>query len=77
VTSLAIWLGWILAGSFVVEIVFGYPGLGQVLNNAIAAHDYPVIEGISLIMVLMVSTALLLLDLILPVLDPRIGYERR
>ena len=76
VTSLAIWLGWILAGSFVVEIVFGYPGLGQVLNTAIAGHDYPVIEGISLIMVLMVSTALLLLDLILPVLDPRIGYER-
>lgn len=76
VTSLAIWLGWILSGSFVVEIVFGYPGLGELLNHAIAGHDYPVIEGISLMMVVMVSTALLLLDLLLPVLDPRIGYER-
>lgn len=77
VTSLAIWLGWILSGSFVVEIVFGYPGLGELLNTAIAGHDYPVIEGICLMMVVMVSTVLLLLDLLLPVLDPRIGYERR
>jgi peptide/nickel transport system permease protein len=77
VTSLAIWLGWVLSGSFVVEIVFGYPGLGQLLNTAIAGHDYPVIEGISLMMVVMVSTALLALDLLLPLIDPRIGYERR
>lgn len=77
VTSLAIWLGWVLAGSFVVEIVFGYPGLGMLLNTAISGRDYPVIEGISLMMVIMVSLALLALDLVLPVLDPRIGYERR
>ena len=77
VTSLAIWLGWVLAGSFVVEIVFGYPGLGMLLNSAISGRDYPVIEGISLIMVLMVSVSLLALDLLLPVLDPRIAYERR
>jgi peptide/nickel transport system permease protein len=77
VTSLAIWLGWILSGSFVVEIVFGYPGLGLLLNSAISGRDYPVIEGISLMMVLMVSTTLLLLDVILPLLDPRIGYDRR
>jgi peptide/nickel transport system permease protein len=77
VTSLAIWLGWVMSGSFVVEIIFGYPGLGLLFNNAISGRDYPLIEGISLMMVIMVSVALLALDLVLPLLDPRIGYEPR
>jgi peptide/nickel transport system permease protein len=77
VTSLAIWLGWVLSGSFVVEIIFGYPGLGLLFNSAISGRDYPLIEGIALMMVVMVSVALLVLDLLLPLLDPRIGYEPR
>lgn len=77
VTSLAIWLGWVLSGSFVVEIIFGYPGLGLLYANAISGRDYPLVEGISLMMVVMLSVALLALDLTLPLLDPRVGYEPR
>jgi peptide/nickel transport system permease protein len=71
-TSLALHLGQIAAGSVLVERVFGYPGLGMLLFQAIQQSDYFVIYGCVLIIVMMVACATLLVDLAYPLLDPRV-----
>jgi len=77
VTGLAIALGSVLAGQVLVEVVFSYPGLGQLLVNAVSGRDYPVVQGITLILVLTVSLGVLIVDLLYPRIDPRISYESR
>jgi peptide/nickel transport system permease protein len=57
-------------------VLFAYPGLGNLLYAAINARDYPVIEGVGLVMVVAVALAILILDLLYPLIDPRIRYER-
>jgi peptide/nickel transport system permease protein len=76
VTSLALHLGGIAAGSVLVERVFGYPGLGMLLFQAVQQSDYFVIYGVVFILVVMVAGAMLLVDLITPLLDPRIRLGR-
>lgn len=72
VTDLALSLGTIFSGALITEIVFGYPGLGYVLFNAINAGDYNIIMGITLLSIVGIATASLLVDLIYPLLDPRV-----
>jgi peptide/nickel transport system permease protein len=76
VTSFAINLGTIIGGSVIVEVIFGYPGIGSLLYSAIAGSDYFVIYGIVYMTVLAIAIATLLIDLIYPILDPRISYRR-
>jgi peptide/nickel transport system permease protein len=76
VTVLAVWIGGVLSGAILVETVFAYPGLGELLVTAINGRDYPVIEGVGLVIVISVAGALLLLDLLFPLIDPRVRYER-
>jgi peptide/nickel transport system permease protein len=76
VTSFAIRLGHVVSGSVAVEIVFGYPGIGGLLYQAISASDYFLIYGIVFIAVLTITIATLLVDLVYPLLDPRISYHR-
>ena len=76
VTSLAIYMGYMVAGSILVEVLFSYPGLGKVLVSAVDSRDYPVIEGVVLMMVVATAGALLIIDLVLPLIDPRIRYGR-
>jgi peptide/nickel transport system permease protein len=75
-TALVIQLGHIVSGSVIVEIVFGYPGIGNLLFQAISATDYFVIYGVVFITVLAITFATLLIDLVYPLLDPRIAYRR-
>jgi peptide/nickel transport system permease protein len=72
VTLLALSLGHILSGSILVEIVFGYPGVGQQLFRAIQTLDYFLIYGIVLVLICAIAVAMLIVDLIYPLLDPRI-----
>jgi len=76
ITALVIQLGHIVSGSVIVEIVFGYPGIGNLLFQAISASDYFVIYGVVFITVLAITFATLLIDLVYPLLDPRIVYRR-
>jgi peptide/nickel transport system permease protein len=76
ITALAIQIGLVVSGVVLVEIVFSYPGLGYLLVQAVANTDYPLIEGITLILVISVAGAILLLDLLYPLIDPRINYRR-
>jgi peptide/nickel transport system permease protein len=71
-TGLAISLGFIMNGSFLVEYIFTYPGIGTLFVNAIGILDYNTVQGIVLISIIAVLTANLLLDLLLPLVDPRI-----
>jgi peptide/nickel transport system permease protein len=76
ITSLAVRLGTIVSGSTLVEVYFQYPGLGSRLNNAIGTFDYYVISGIVFFMVTGIALATFLVDMIYPLLDPRISYQR-
>lgn len=72
VSSLAIAIGTILGGSLVTEVVFNYPGLGNVLYQAILARDYPVIQGQLLIMTATMLVANFIVDVSYVLLDPRL-----
>jgi peptide/nickel transport system permease protein len=74
VTHLAIALGYVVSGAILVEIVYSYPGLGYQLYQAIVNSDYTVVQGITLILAVSVGLCVLLIDLIYPLLDPRVTY---
>lgn len=74
-TGLALNLGFIFGGALITEIVFSYPGIGYLLYSAILAGDYNLIMGINIFSIVGVSTAMLLIDLVYPLLDPRVRYQ--
>lgn len=74
VTGLALSLGQIFSGALITEIVFSYPGLGSLLYNAIITGDYNLIMGITALSIIAITTAILILDLLYPLLDPRVRY---
>jgi len=74
VTGLALSLGQIFSGALITEIVFGYPGLGMLLYRAIINGDYNLIMGITLFSIVGITTAILIVDLTYPLLDPRVRH---
>jgi len=68
-------LGLVVGGTFLVEYVFSYPGIGLQMLQAIAKHDYPLIQGIFLVVTLAVLAANFLADLAYIALDPRTRKE--
>lgn len=64
----------LITGALFIEIVFSYPGVGSLLNIAIGARDYPLIQGILLIITLTVLSANFLVDLFYMRLDPRVRH---
>jgi peptide/nickel transport system permease protein len=75
VSGFALSLGFIVGGTLLVEIVFSYPGLGFLLFRAVGAKDYPLMQGIFLIITIAVLVANLLADIIYLLLDPRTRKE--
>lgn len=67
--------GTLMAGSIVVETVFGLPGLGQLLMNSISRRDYAVIMGVILFISLIFILVNLIVDILYVFIDPRIQYE--
>ena len=76
-TKLALTLGHIVSGAILVEVIFSYPGLGFRLYQAIQAKDFFVIQGIVLLLSVSIAVAMFALDLIYPLIDPRITMKRR
>jgi peptide/nickel transport system permease protein len=72
VTGLALGLGSVVTSGVLVEGLFGLPGLGSVLGNAIANNDFLLIYGIVLFITISVATLMVLVELLYPVLDPRV-----
>ncbi len=72
VTGLALALGGLVFAGLLVEGLYGLPGLGSVLNAAIQSNDFLVIYGIVLFITITVATLMVVVELLYPLLDPRI-----
>jgi peptide/nickel transport system permease protein len=72
VTGLAMSLGGIFNGAVITEKVFGYPGVGSLLVDAVYAGDYALVLGVTTISIVGVSVGVLVIDLLYPLLDPRV-----
>jgi len=72
ITAFGMALGFILSGSLITEVVFSYPGLGYQLLTAVRGLDYPLMQGLFLMITLAVLAANLLVDLLYVRLDPRV-----
>jgi peptide/nickel transport system permease protein len=75
VTVVGFEVGILMGGSAIVEIIFGLPGIGNTLINAIFNRDYPVVQGATMMLAFIFIFANLLVDLLYGVLDPRISQE--
>jgi peptide/nickel transport system permease protein len=71
-TGLAMSLGGIFNGAIITEKVFGYPGVGTLLVDAVYAGDYGLVLGVTTISIIGVSVGVLVIDLLYPFLDPRV-----
>jgi len=76
VTALGLSLGQIVSGAVLVEQVFGYPGIGRLLTLSIRYSDFNLLGGVAFLIVVGVSLATLVLDLLCPLVDPRIQANR-
>lgn len=74
-TGLAIRMGFIITGAAVAETFFNYNGLGSTLGTAIGQFDYFLIYGIVTIIVICIALVTFIMDLVYPLLDPRISYR--
>ena len=74
-TALAMVLGGVFSGTIITEEVFSYPGLGTLLLNAVAAGDYSLVLGVASISIVAVAVAIFIIDLLYPLLDPRVRAE--
>lgn len=75
VTGLAMSLGGIFNGAIITERVFGYPGVGTLLIDAVYAGDYGLVLGVTTISILGVSIGVLIIDLLYPLIDPRVQAQ--
>lgn len=73
VTLFGLNIGTLIGGAVITETVFAVPGAGRLMIDSIFGRDYPVIQGLTLAMALLVSLAFLLTDLVQAALDPRVG----
>jgi peptide/nickel transport system permease protein len=76
VTQLALKLGHLVSGAILVEVIFAYPGIGYRLYLAISQKDLFVVQGIVLLLSVSIAAMMLLLDLIYPLIDPRVAARR-
>jgi peptide/nickel transport system permease protein len=71
-TGLAISLGGIFNGAVITEKVFGFPGIGTLLIDGVYAGDYSLVLGVTTISIVGVSVGVLIIDMLYPLLDPRV-----
>lgn len=76
VTGFALSLGFVISGSLLTEIVFSYPGVGFILLTASQHKDYPLMQGIFLLIAVTILASNFLADLVYVYLDPRVRHER-
>jgi peptide/nickel transport system permease protein len=71
-TNIGIQMGYIVSGAVLVETVFSYPGMGLLVYQAVLARDYPTLQGSFFVLTLTTLVALLVVDLLYGLLDPRV-----
>lgn len=75
ISGFALSLGFVVSGTLVMEMVFSYPGVGYVLYQAVQSKDYPLMQGVFLVITFSVLVANILADVVYAFLDPRIRQE--
>jgi peptide/nickel transport system permease protein len=73
VTLFGLSMGTLIGGAVITETVFAIPGAGRLMIESIYGRDYPVVQGLTLALAILVSVAFLITDLVQAALDPRIG----
>ena len=75
VTILGVSFCFLIGSTTIVETIFSIPGLGQLIVRAIFDRDYPIIQGVTLAIGILVLLVNLLTDLTYAILDPRVSFE--
>ncbi len=75
VTVIGLQFGWLLGGTVVVETVFSWPGMGQLIITGILGRAYPMVQGAIIALAFVFIFINLLVDILYTYLDPRIRYE--
>ena len=75
ITVIGLYVGSLIAGAFITEQVFGWPGMGRLALNAIGDRDYPIIQAFAVIVAIMVLLGNLVADIAYGFADPRIRME--
>ena len=74
-TLIGLSLSGLLGGAFIVELIFGVPGVGRFTLDALFARDFPVIMAVTLIGAASLVIANLIVDILYAIVDPRIRYQ--
>ena len=72
ITAFGIWTAFLVSGTVILEEVFAIPGLGRLVLSAIENRDYPMIQGTVLFLSLGVALVMLIADLLVALVDPRV-----
>ena len=72
VTVIAMYVGWVVSGSIMIEVIFSYPGLGKLTWDAVWGEDYPVLQAVFMLETVAVLVANYFADMLLFRLDPRV-----
>jgi len=75
VTTIGLQVGALLSGAILTETIFSWPGIGRWLYGAIGARDYPIVQGVALLITFIYVSVNLLVDISYAFLDPRIRYQ--
>jgi ABC-type dipeptide/oligopeptide/nickel transport system permease component len=75
VTVIGLQIGSVLGGAVIIEIVFSWPGVGQLLLQALFVRDYPLIQASLFMVGAMIVVIFILLDILYVLIDPRIIYK--
>jgi peptide/nickel transport system permease protein len=76
VTNVGLQIGILLSGAFLTETVFSWPGIGRLAVDAMVRRDYPLLQGVLLVTIVLFILVNLLVDLAYPLLDPRLRRAR-
>jgi len=74
VTVIGLQVGTLLSGAILTETIFGWPGIGRWVFDSIQLRDYPVVQGVTLVIALIFVLVNLIVDLSYAFIDPRIRY---
>ena len=74
-TIVGIQVAGLLGGTVIIEQIFGLPGVGRYVYEAIANRDYPVVQGVTLVLAFIFVLVSLLVDVLYAVLDPRLRHS--
>ena len=76
VTAAGLILAYMLAGSVLVEVTFALPGIGALLVDSVTSQDIPMVQGLAMLIAALVVVANLVVDLVYPLIDPRIVFGK-